>query len=206
MIVYTPCQISPSNQDSCFHIVFILILKVTSVWFKLYLYHMVGSGPPSLLLVKGTRLRRLPKVFEVNLLFSSNQLVKIPSLRFHLDFYLNCYLVLFLLIAFFSLLFSFSLLFQCTIKESLLICQLITNVLIIMIFIVVIIIIMIVIVVIVVIIVVIIIIIIIIASSKVAQEGMYFFKLYLLFRSHCSFYVLVVGYVCGGSRFEGFLK
>ncbi|XP_071837437.1 protein FAM91A1-like isoform X2 [Apostichopus japonicus] len=38
--------------------------EVTSVWFKLYLYHMVGSGPPSLLLVKGTRLRRLPKVFE----------------------------------------------------------------------------------------------------------------------------------------------
>lgn len=40
------------------------IPEVTSVWFKLYLYHMVRSGPPSLLLVKGTRLRRLPAVFE----------------------------------------------------------------------------------------------------------------------------------------------
>jgi len=36
---------------------------VNSVWFKLYIYHVTGSGPPSLLLVKGTRLRRLPRVF-----------------------------------------------------------------------------------------------------------------------------------------------
>lgn len=39
------------------------IPEVNSVWFKLYLYHITGCGPPSLLLVKGTKLRRLPKMF-----------------------------------------------------------------------------------------------------------------------------------------------
>lgn len=42
-----------------------LFLQVNSVWFKLFLYHLTGCGPPSLLLVKGTRLRRLPRVFQV---------------------------------------------------------------------------------------------------------------------------------------------
>ena len=41
------------------------IPEVNSVWFKLFLYSLSGSGPPSLLLVKGTRLRRLPEVFQV---------------------------------------------------------------------------------------------------------------------------------------------
>ncbi|KAK3090617.1 hypothetical protein FSP39_013167 [Pinctada imbricata] len=39
------------------------IPEVNSVWFKLYMYHITGCGPPSLLLVKGTKLRRLPKMF-----------------------------------------------------------------------------------------------------------------------------------------------
>ena len=39
--------------------------EVNSVWFKLFIYEQVKSGPPSLLLVKGTRLRWLPKIFEV---------------------------------------------------------------------------------------------------------------------------------------------
>ena len=41
------------------------IPEVNSVWFKLFLYHVTGSGPPSLLLVKGSKLRKLPKVFQV---------------------------------------------------------------------------------------------------------------------------------------------
>ncbi|XP_077991150.1 protein FAM91A1-like [Glandiceps talaboti] len=40
------------------------IPEVNSVWFKLYLYNLVGCGPPSLLLMKGTRLRRLPDIFQ----------------------------------------------------------------------------------------------------------------------------------------------
>ncbi|XP_041359980.1 protein FAM91A1-like [Gigantopelta aegis] len=38
--------------------------EVSSVWFKLYIYHLTGCGPPTLLLVKGTRLCRLPKIFQ----------------------------------------------------------------------------------------------------------------------------------------------
>eukprot|EP00111_Clytia_hemisphaerica_P023891 TCONS_00070365-protein len=40
------------------------IPEVNSVWFKLFLYSKVKKGPPSLLLVKGTRLSRLPKIFK----------------------------------------------------------------------------------------------------------------------------------------------
>ena len=43
--------------------------EVNSVWFKLFIYDQVNSGPPSLLLVKGTRLRWLPKIFEVTAVF-----------------------------------------------------------------------------------------------------------------------------------------
>ncbi|XP_018417715.1 PREDICTED: protein FAM91A1 [Nanorana parkeri] len=39
------------------------IPEVSSIWFKLYLYHISGYGPPSLLLSKGTRLRKLPDAF-----------------------------------------------------------------------------------------------------------------------------------------------
>ncbi|KAL5017599.1 hypothetical protein ScPMuIL_007188 [Solemya velum] len=41
------------------------IPEVNSVWFKMFVYHITGSGPPSLLIVRGTRLRTLPKVFRM---------------------------------------------------------------------------------------------------------------------------------------------
>lgn len=37
---------------------------INSVWFKMYLYHTTGYGPPSVLLGRGTKLSRLPSVFE----------------------------------------------------------------------------------------------------------------------------------------------
>ncbi|XP_059828869.1 protein FAM91A1 isoform X2 [Hypanus sabinus] len=40
------------------------IPEVSSIWFKLYIYHITGQGPPSLLLTKGARLRKLPEVFQ----------------------------------------------------------------------------------------------------------------------------------------------
>ena len=39
------------------------IPEINSVWFKLFLYQKLKEGPPSLLLVKGTRLRKLPHIF-----------------------------------------------------------------------------------------------------------------------------------------------
>ena len=44
------------------------IAEMNSVWFKLWLYVKLGSGPTSLLLAKGTRLRTLPKFIRVSLL------------------------------------------------------------------------------------------------------------------------------------------
>ncbi|XP_041045678.1 protein FAM91A1 isoform X2 [Carcharodon carcharias] len=40
------------------------IPEVSSIWFKLYIYHITGQGPPSLLLSKGSRLRKLPEIFQ----------------------------------------------------------------------------------------------------------------------------------------------
>uniref|UniRef100_A0A8C1FN26 Family with sequence similarity 91 member A1 n=1 Tax=Cyprinus carpio carpio TaxID=630221 RepID=A0A8C1FN26_CYPCA len=40
------------------------IPEVSSIWFKLYLYSVTGQGPPSLLLSKGSRLRKLPEIFQ----------------------------------------------------------------------------------------------------------------------------------------------
>uniref|UniRef100_A0A8C4SV30 Family with sequence similarity 91 member A1 n=1 Tax=Erpetoichthys calabaricus TaxID=27687 RepID=A0A8C4SV30_ERPCA len=40
------------------------IPEISSIWFKLYLYHICGKGPPSLLLSKGVRLRKLPGIFQ----------------------------------------------------------------------------------------------------------------------------------------------
>ncbi|XP_076259821.1 protein FAM91A1 [Rhynchophorus ferrugineus] len=37
--------------------------EINSLWFRLFLYHMTGYGPPSLLLAKGTQLKRLPRMF-----------------------------------------------------------------------------------------------------------------------------------------------
>ncbi|XP_075227037.1 protein FAM91A1 isoform X2 [Lycorma delicatula] len=38
--------------------------EVNSIWFKLFLYHKTGSGPPSLLLTRGTRVRKLPRILR----------------------------------------------------------------------------------------------------------------------------------------------
>ena len=43
-----------------------MLIQVNSLWFKLFIYSITGCGPPSLLLVKGTKLRRLPDVFDVS--------------------------------------------------------------------------------------------------------------------------------------------
>ncbi|XP_067004494.2 protein FAM91A1 [Anabrus simplex] len=40
------------------------IPEVNTVWFKLFIYHLTGYGPPSLLLAKGTRVRQLPQLFQ----------------------------------------------------------------------------------------------------------------------------------------------
>ena len=40
------------------------LYQVNSPWFKLYLYSLCESGPPSLLLTRGTRLCRLPRIFD----------------------------------------------------------------------------------------------------------------------------------------------
>jgi len=40
------------------------IPEVSSIWFKMFLYHTCGSGPPSLLLPKGHKISRLPKIFD----------------------------------------------------------------------------------------------------------------------------------------------
>ena len=41
------------------------VTEVTSVWFKLWLYSKLGTGPNSILLSRGTRLRKLPAVLKV---------------------------------------------------------------------------------------------------------------------------------------------
>lgn len=41
------------------------IAEMNSIWFKLWLYHKLSSGPPSLLLAKGFRLRKLPVFLKV---------------------------------------------------------------------------------------------------------------------------------------------
>lgn len=41
------------------------IPELNTIWFKLWLYHKLKCGPPSLLLTRGTRLRTLPKPFKV---------------------------------------------------------------------------------------------------------------------------------------------
>ncbi|XP_023013804.1 protein FAM91A1 [Leptinotarsa decemlineata] len=37
--------------------------EVNTLWFKMFLYHITGYGPPSLLLTKGTTLKQLPRMF-----------------------------------------------------------------------------------------------------------------------------------------------
>lgn len=43
------------------------IAEMNSIWFKLWLYKKLGSGPPSLLLAKGNRLRKLPALIKVKI-------------------------------------------------------------------------------------------------------------------------------------------
>lgn len=40
------------------------IPEVSSLWFKLYVYALTASGLPSLLLIKGTKLKKLPDIFQ----------------------------------------------------------------------------------------------------------------------------------------------
>ncbi|KAM9967095.1 hypothetical protein ACTFIR_007332 [Dictyostelium discoideum] len=40
------------------------VYEVHSFWFRIYLYSMVGKGPNSILLPKGTRLKRIPTIFK----------------------------------------------------------------------------------------------------------------------------------------------
>lgn len=38
--------------------------EINTFWFKLFLYHIIGIGPPTVLFVKGTRVRRLPRILH----------------------------------------------------------------------------------------------------------------------------------------------
>ncbi|EGG19901.1 FAM91 family protein [Cavenderia fasciculata] len=40
------------------------IYEAHSFWFKLYMYSLIGAGPDSILLPKGTRIKRIPPVFR----------------------------------------------------------------------------------------------------------------------------------------------
>ena len=42
------------------------IPEVNSIWFKLWLYTRVRCGPPSVLLTKGTRVKKFPPILKVN--------------------------------------------------------------------------------------------------------------------------------------------
>lgn len=37
--------------------------EVNSLWFKLFIYHITGYGPPTLLLIKGATIKQLPEMF-----------------------------------------------------------------------------------------------------------------------------------------------
>lgn len=41
------------------------VAEMNSIWFKLWLYCKLSCGPPSLLLAKGYRLRKLPEFIKV---------------------------------------------------------------------------------------------------------------------------------------------
>lgn len=50
------CSLAPAHLGPA-------VPEVNSLWFKLFLYHVTGHGPPSLLLAKGAVLDRLPRMF-----------------------------------------------------------------------------------------------------------------------------------------------
>jgi hypothetical protein len=39
--------------------------EVSSVWFHLYVYSLIGRGPPTILYPKGARVTQFPKVLRV---------------------------------------------------------------------------------------------------------------------------------------------
>lgn len=41
-----------------------VIPEVNTIWFKLFIYHLTGNGPPSILLSKGTRLKHIPRLLR----------------------------------------------------------------------------------------------------------------------------------------------
>ncbi|XP_066149424.1 protein FAM91A1 [Euwallacea fornicatus] len=49
--IMPPALLGPSNPE------------INSLWFRMFLYYITGYGPPSLLLAKGTELKRLPRMF-----------------------------------------------------------------------------------------------------------------------------------------------
>ena len=53
----------PISTDSPYHIG-PAIPEMNSVWFKLYLYDLIGDGPCSYLIPRGSRLTRLPETFK----------------------------------------------------------------------------------------------------------------------------------------------
>ena len=46
-------------------LIFFSLVKVTSLWFKLFFYQCAEAGPPSVLFVKGARVKRIPPQFMV---------------------------------------------------------------------------------------------------------------------------------------------
>uniref|UniRef100_A0A0M3I5E6 Separase n=1 Tax=Ascaris lumbricoides TaxID=6252 RepID=A0A0M3I5E6_ASCLU len=60
VIVSIDCCLSTLNDTLQTHAVF---LQVCSSWFRLYLYTILGEGPVSMYIPKGTRLCSLPRVF-----------------------------------------------------------------------------------------------------------------------------------------------
>lgn len=81
----TPSSLSPQHIGPA-------IPEVSSIWFKLYLYHVTGQGPPSLLLSKGSRLRKLPEIFQVRL--TSRCLQQSRTCIFHLGDFLVLFWIL----------------------------------------------------------------------------------------------------------------
>ena len=76
------------------------IPEVNTIWFKLWLYKSVGSGPSTLLLSKGTRLKKIPEVLKVCVWVGGCMhvwsLSLVPSLppSLHPSIYLSIYLSL----------------------------------------------------------------------------------------------------------------
>lgn len=56
------CSLSPPHLGPA-------VPEVNSLWFKLFLYHFTGYGPPSLLLSKGKNLRKY--IFYITMYFGS---------------------------------------------------------------------------------------------------------------------------------------